>query len=136
MKLKIVLISCVSKKKEHSSKAHDLYISALFKKNLQYAFKLNPDKIFILSAKYGLVSLDDEIEPYDLTLNSMSAGEIRKWAKGVLHQLSEKTDLQFDQFIFLAGEKYRKHLIPYLAHFEVPMAGLRIGEQLHRLGEE
>jgi len=47
---KIVLISCVSKKLHHKSKAQDLYVSSLFLKNLQYAKSLNPDKIFILSA--------------------------------------------------------------------------------------
>ena len=59
------------------------------RKNLHYALKLAPDKIFILSAKYGLVGLDEEIEPYDLTLNTMLAKEIKHWADGVLHQLAE-----------------------------------------------
>lgn len=60
---KIVLISCVSQKRSHRSKAKDLYISALFKKNLAYARRLNPDAIYILSAKYGLVDLETEIDP-------------------------------------------------------------------------
>jgi cytoplasmic iron level regulating protein YaaA (DUF328/UPF0246 family) len=83
---KIVLISCVSKKLPRNSKARDLYISPLFKKNLQYALKLAPDQIFILSAKYGLVGLDDEIEPYEMTLNTMSVKEIKQWANSVLRQ--------------------------------------------------
>jgi cytoplasmic iron level regulating protein YaaA (DUF328/UPF0246 family) len=132
---KLVLISCVSKKRPTKSKARDLYISPLFKKNLNYAIKLAPDQIFVLSAKYGLVGLDDEIEPYDLTLNAMSANEIKQWANGVLRQLSTKADLQHDQFIFLAGAKYRKYLIPHLAHVEVPLEGLPIGKQLQRLSE-
>jgi cytoplasmic iron level regulating protein YaaA (DUF328/UPF0246 family) len=90
---KIVLISCVSKKRDQICRARDLYISPLFKKNLQYAQKLTPDKIFILSAKYGLVGLDDEIEPYDLTLNTMSSREIKRWATGVLRVLAQKADL-------------------------------------------
>ena len=132
---KIILISCVSKKLPHKSKARDLYISALFKKNLQFAQKLNPDQTFVLSAKYGLVRLDDEIEPYDLTLNTMSTAEIRLWANGVLRQLAEVSDLQQDHFIFLAGDKYRKYLLPRLKNVEIPLQGLRIGEQLHRLSE-
>ena len=135
MSKKIVLISCVSKKLSRKSKARDLYISTLFKKNLQYAIMLHPDQIFILSAKYGLVGLDDEIEPYDLTLNTMSAQENREWAKRVLSQLSEKADLTDDRFIFLAGAKYRKYLVPHMTHVEVPMEGLRIGEQLHKLSD-
>ncbi len=130
---KIVLISCVSKKRSHKSKARDLYISPLFKKNLQYALKLKPDQIFILSAKYGLVSLDEEIEPYDLTLNIMSANEVKQWAEGVVRDLARWSDLQQDEFIFLAGAKYRKYLLEHLAHVQIPFEGLTIGRQLQQL---
>ncbi len=121
---KIVLISCVSKKRPVKSKARDLYISPLFKKNLEYALKLKPDQIFILSAKYGLVSLDEEIEPYDLTLNTMSADEVKDWSKRVILDLTNQADLEEDLFIFLAGAKYRKYLVGHLTHFEVPFEGL------------
>jgi hypothetical protein len=133
---KIVLISCVSRKRTYKSKAKDLYISDLFKKNMQYALRLKPDQIFILSAKYGLVSLDEEIEPYDLTLNTMPAADVKHWAEGVINQLSSQTDMQQDQFIFLAGAKYRKHLVGQMAHFEIPFEGLTIGRQLHKLKEQ
>ena len=97
---KVVLISCVSKKLHHKSKAQDLYISPLFKKNLQYAKSLNPDKIFILSAKYGLLRLDEEIEPYDKTLNKMRSNEIKEWANSVLNQLKKLTDLEMINLYF------------------------------------
>lgn len=61
---KIVLISCVSKKRKHRAKVSDLYISLLFELALQYARKLQPNVIFVLSAEYGLLDLDTEIEPY------------------------------------------------------------------------
>jgi hypothetical protein len=130
---KIILISCVSKKRSYKSKARDLYISPLFKKNLKYALKLQPDQVFILSAKYGLVSLDEEIEPYDVTLNTMSAKEIKDWSAAVLRDLAGQTDLQQDQFIFLAGPKYRKYLVEHFTHFEIPFEGLTIGRQLQQL---
>ena len=84
---KIVLISCVSKKQPHRAKAKDLYISPLFRKNMAYAQKLKPDAVYILSAKYGLLDLEADIEPYDLTLNNMPVGEIKAWAENVLEQL-------------------------------------------------
>ena len=46
---RIVLISCVSKKLPHPARAKDLYVSPLFRLNLQYARKLQPDAIYILS---------------------------------------------------------------------------------------
>jgi cytoplasmic iron level regulating protein YaaA (DUF328/UPF0246 family) len=130
---KIILISCVSKKHTQKSRARELYISALFKKNLQYALRQDPDQIFILSAKYGLVMLDEEIEPYNLTLNTMSAPEIKRWAEQVLQQLLAHTDVENDLFIFLAGAKYRKYLIPHLTHVQIPFEGLTIGRQLQQL---
>jgi cytoplasmic iron level regulating protein YaaA (DUF328/UPF0246 family) len=130
---KILLISCASQKRSHRSKAKDLYISALFKKNLAYAQRLNPDVIYILSAKYGLLDLDTEIEPYNLTLNTMSAGDIRIWAERVFQQLRQVVDVRQDHFIFLAGIKYRKYLIPNLVSYEIPMEGLTIGKQLQAL---
>jgi hypothetical protein len=130
---KIVLISCVSKKRSYKSKSRDLYISLLFKNNLQYAFKLKPDQIFILSAKYGLLSLDEEIEPYDLTLNTISAKEVKDWSERVLRDLAANPSGWQDQFIFLAGAKYRKYLLEHMAHAEIPFEGLPIGKQLQQL---
>ena len=130
---KIVLISCVSKKKPHTAKAEDLYISPLFRLNLQYAKSLKPDSIFILSAKYGLLELDQEITPYDVTLNDMPSAQVKAWAEKVIEQLRKQADLQHDQFIFLAGERYRKYLTPHLAFYVIPLQGLTIGKQLHYL---
>jgi hypothetical protein len=132
---KIVLISCVSKKLPFKAPAQNLYISPLFKKNIAYAQRLKPDDIYILSAKYGLVELDQVIEPYDLTLNNMGAGEIKAWASRVVRQLSACADLQQDHFIFLAGQKYRKYLLPNICSYEIPMEGLTIGKQLQALSK-
>lgn len=129
----IVLISCVSKKLDYPSKAKDLYISPLFRLNLEYSKKLTPDQVFILSAKYGLIELDEVISPYDLTLNNMSVKDRKAWSSKVLSQLRIQTDLDRDKFIFLAGQKYRQYIIPYLKSYEIPLEGLTIGKQLQFL---
>jgi hypothetical protein len=129
----VVLISCASKKLPHEAPARDLYTSPLFRYNLAYAQTLDPDHIFILSAKYGLLSPDTVIEPYDLTLNNLRAAGIRQWANDVLGQLRKEADPDRDHFIFLAGEKYRRYLLPHLSSYDVPMKGLPIGKQLQYL---
>ena len=126
----IILIGCVKTKLDHKAKAEELYISDLFKGRLKYAKMLNPDYIYILSAKYGLVDLKQEIEPYDKTLNTMPAVEIKKWADEVVGQLSKTADLQNDKFLFLCGKEYRKYLIPYIANHEVLLGNLSQGNQL------
>jgi len=125
-----VLISCVSKKLDRPAPAKDLYTSTLFKSAYQYATSLKPDTIFVLSAKYGLLSCDKVIAPYDETLNDMKARQVEAWAKRVLTELAQRTDLEKDHFVFLAGDKYRKYLVPHLRHYRIPMEGLRIGKQL------
>ncbi|MBU0963071.1 MAG: hypothetical protein KKD48_04170 [Nanoarchaeota archaeon] len=133
---KVVLISCVSKKLNHKSKAKDLYVSPLFKKEFEYAKLLNPDKIFILSAKYGLLKLDEEIEPYNKTLNKMLSNEIKEWADSVLNQLKKVSDLNKDEFVFLAGKNYRKFLLPSLKYYKIPMEHITLFYQLGWLKKE
>lgn len=126
---RIVLISCVSQKVGVTIKARDMYISDWFKKAMKYAEKMNPDGIYILSAKYGLLHLDDLIAPYNLTLNEMSTVEARGWASKVIMQLKQVADLENDEVTFLAGDKYRRYLVEHIKHCRIPMMGMKIGEQ-------
>lgn len=132
---KIVLISCVGQKLPYKTRAEELYTSSLFIFCLSYAKSLKPHAIFILSAKYGLTALDQEIEPYELTLKTMKEPQVRNWAETVLGQLRRHCDLMNDEFIILAGERYRKYLVPHMGHVQIPLEGLRIGEQLKWLKE-
>lgn len=130
---RIILISCANKKEPQRARAEELYDSPLFKKCLQYARRQKPDKVFILSAKHGLLELDEEIEPYDITLNNLTSGQVTAWADGVLQQLEKHADFQRDRFILLAGERYRKYPALYLASCEIPLLGMPIGKQLQFL---
>lgn len=117
----------------HGARAEDLYISPLFKINLAFSHSLKPTKIFILSAKYGLVDLEQELEPYEQTLNTMSAPEIKNWAEKVKEQMRGKIDFENDEVVFLAGEKYRKYLLSFFRNVSIPLKGLSIGKQLQYL---
>jgi len=126
----IVLLSCVATKLPKPAPAQELYNSPLFKRSLEYALSLDPNDIVILSAKYYVLSLDRVISPYDKTLLNMPDEEVREWAVQVLKILADKYDLDNDKFIILAGEKYRKYLVPQIKHWSAPLKGLRIGQQL------
>lgn len=129
---RVVLISCAKSKLNHPAKARDLYISPQFQKSFTYANILKPDAIFILSAKYGLVEPDQVISPYEKTLKNLSA-EKRAWAGSVLTSLRQHSDLKSDLFIILAGQDYRKYLLPELRYFTIPLEGLSQGRQLQEL---
>ena len=132
----VVCISCVKKKRSGARAAKDLYISSLFCKMLAVAQRRKPQKIFILSAKYGLLNLDDVIEPYEQTLKNMNKPDRLAWARRVIEKLGQQTDLNNDHFVFLAGVPYRENLVPYLKHYSVPMEGLVFGHQLQWLDEQ
>jgi len=97
------------------------------------------DKWFILSAKHGLLSPDDVIEPYEKTLNRMRVTERQSWAKQVLGSLTSPIK-QADRVVILAGMRYREllheELLAMCRQIEVPMEGLRIGKQLQWLEQE
>ena len=134
---KIALVACVGTKNTVPSPARELYTSAWFRKASSYAQQVAA-RWFILSAKYGLVLPDQVIAPYDETLNCMRAAQRRAWAKRVLQALRHEVHAG-DDIIILAGQRYREHLIDPLesrgCNVEIPMRGLRIGEQLRWLNE-
>ena len=134
---KVVLISCVSKKCSYKTEAQNMYTSPLFVKSLKYASDiLKPKKIFILSAKYGLLNINEEIEPYNETLNGKNKKEKEEWANNVLNQLKKECKINNDRFIFLAGRNYYEYLILYLPNNEILMKNLPIGKRLQWLKEK
>ena len=126
-----VFISCVKSKRKTKAKARDMYISPLFRYSLKYALSLTSEnKIYILSAKYGLLKLNEVINPYELTLNTMSESEKKKWAYKVYLQM-KKCGLNFDEdAIFLTGKNYRKYLITKFPNATAPLKNLGLGMQL------
>lgn len=122
--MKNVFITCVKKKADKKCAARDLYISALFKKNLAYAESLKPDNIYILSAKHHLVELDDILEPYNETLLDYSADQKKEWAEEVIKQMEKKGIKSSDDNIFLAGKVYTKYLKEYFPKAKYPFESL------------
>ena len=129
---KIALIGCTSSKKDMACKAVDMFSpSAYFNLRLEYCKKNNYDKIFILSSKCGLLDLNEIIEPYDFSLQAAPKEYKKEWSDKVLNDLKEKTDIQDDEYILLAGDAYTKNIKKSLKHTYNPVEGLRIGKQLH-----
>jgi len=50
--------------------------------------------------------LNEEIEPYDKTLNKMGSNEKKEWANYVLNQMRKSTDIKNDEFIFCYLKRY------------------------------
>jgi uncharacterized protein DUF6884 len=115
--------------------ARSLYVSDWFLKARCYT-EASGCCWFILSAEHGLVEPDRVIAPYERTLNTMPIAERRAWGNRVSEQLDAVVP-SLSHVVFLAGARYRDFLVPILTGrgvtVSVPMAGLRIGEQLRWL---
>jgi len=87
----------------------------------------------ILSAKYGLLSPDEVIEPYDLTLKGASKQFKWEWAHRVDQQIRKAIDKK-KRLIVLAGDDYYGPLTEASTndplHFLAPMRGLSLGNRL------
>ncbi len=128
----LVLVSCVSQKLSEPASARLLYRSEWFTKVRTLIETRNADW-FILSALYGLVAPDSRIAPYEKTLNTAGVAERRAWAENVCQQMSPHL-IGRRRIVIFAGQRYREFLVPALLRdgyeVDVPMANLRIGEQL------
>ena len=133
----IILMSCGAKKESTPQQAKNLYIGGYFKKILAYAEFLsnkNNAEIFILSAKYGVLELNEIIKPYDLTLNNKDEKYKKNWSYKVIKQLESKIK-RTDKIIFLAGENYIKYLKMHYINYEEPLKGLGMGKKMKVITE-
>lgn len=122
-------------KKTEPCVAKDLYIGTYFKTNLAYAQYLGADKIYILSAKYGILELSDEIAPYNKNLNVASRREEKIWAYSCYIQLKEKNVDFNEQAFFLGGKVYWQYLSQLFPHKNIPFAHKKNGVQVHIMRE-
>ncbi|WP_257351557.1 DUF6884 domain-containing protein [Pseudalkalibacillus decolorationis] len=133
MKHKIGLLATGRKKLDHSAPVIEFYTSPLFQKSVQYAQK-QYDRFYFYNAKDGLLLPGDKLEPYDLSIKTFSIMEKKVWARKVI-EVFKKYESPDKVNVYLHGGKvYRDHLEPQLEqkgyHYEIPMKGLGIGQQL------
>ena len=135
---KVFLISCTKSKQDYQCTAEEMYKpSPLYQNALDYALQRVEDKnnqIFILSAKYGLLTLTSQIAPYELTLKNMPSVECAQWGKRVYEQLAKLFDINKTEFIFLAGNDYIEPLRTYLPIYKNPLQGMPLGVRVQWLG--
>ena len=135
MSNRIGLVGCVKKKLDTPARAESLYVSTLFNGRRSYVERFC-DEWWIISAKHGLVSPDEILEPYDLTLKKMGRDQRRTWSLRVLTE-SERivSPGTGDTIEIHAGSEYRdfglvEGLLRLGCIVENPTERLTLGEQL------
>lgn len=131
----LVVIPCGGKKRKTASfvEAATLYTGSYFRACLRAALALTtPDRVRILSAKHGLLRLDEKIAPYDLRMgNGGAISHDRLDAQATGAGLREERDV-----VVLAGHDYARLALFVWPHAKVPLRGVGgLGFQLKRLRE-
>lgn len=122
----IVFIGCGKKKNNKRCFAKEMYLGNYFTTCLDYAKTLtSEDNIYILSAKYGVLSLDSIIEPYNVTLNDFNQQQNEVWKNMVVNQLKELKISSEESVTMLCGKNYYNNLLTYFHHIELPLKDLK-----------
>ena len=126
----IYIIGCSKNKLKKMDYAKNLYTGALFKTAYKYALKrTSEDKIFILSAKYGLIKHRELIAPYNEQIGkneSITIDSVRAQVKrfGILDK----------DVTVLAGITYTAFLANiFNKPLHLPISKLEIGDAIHYL---
>lgn len=135
MTSKIGFVACSKTKGGQRLPAAALYTSPLFRKSLLAAID-SCDKVFILSAKHGVLECDEPIDPYDLTLKTMKSAERAAWGERVGTQLKKMLN-PGDKAAMYCGKDYLSPLRSNLADLNViverPLGDLSLGSRLSLL---
>src|SRR4051794_36042814 len=85
-------VGCVAMKQTEGAPAKDLYLSTVWRGRRRHA-ESRDVPWFILRARYGLVEPEQHLDPYNLALTDLSAGERRAWGDRVVADLAERLPL-------------------------------------------
>jgi hypothetical protein len=116
---KLVIIPCGGAKLTEPAPAADIYIGSMFADTLRTARTMTSDEnIRILSAKHGLMKLDEIVEPYNVKMgdaDSISADDLRDQVTELHEQYSH-----FD---------YRIHTLLPKAYYRELWAAVHTGQR-------
>ena len=119
--INIVFIPCGASKLYRKTKAQYMYRGYYYHACLSLARWLaKKEHIFILSAKYGMLGLEEEIEPYELRLSKQGKKYQLKWRNKVLRQMRK---LPKGKRIFICPNSYAKF---FKGLFLLPQVGILI----------
>jgi hypothetical protein len=105
--IRVGLVGCGSRKGAAPAKARDLYEGCGFADQLGYATRPGRyDRVYILSAKFLLVGLDQVVPPYDVSLDDYSRVERLAWGRMVADLLFAQLKGVPARVEVLAGAKY------------------------------
>lgn len=128
----LVVVPCGGRKLQRPAPAGALYVGPYHRACRRAAAALSPRRTLILSARHGLVGLDEVLAPYDTTFGDPDAVT----ADHVAAQADQRGLRAVAGVVVLAGRRYVAATRLAWPQALDPLAGSRgMGEQLARLAE-
>jgi hypothetical protein len=131
----IGLVACAKSKLDRAAPARELYCSPLFRGSLAYA-EQRCERVYIVSAKHGLVRPDEVIAPYDETVKRMAQRERQLWGARIVTALLTEHRAG-DEYLVLASGDYIAPIVDAWLTGGVgelflrkPLEGMQIGQRL------
>lgn len=128
---RVVVVSCGGRKADGPAVAGELYTGSYHRAMRRAADALTRDggRVLILSARYGLVELDELLAPYELRLGDAGAVSAER-----VREQAEALGVADEAVTVLGGRAYVELAREVWVDAEAPLAGSRgICEQLGRL---
>lgn len=111
MTKKLVIIPCGAAKQEQAAPAAELYLGSMFKDALRTARTMTADEnIRILSAKHGLLKLDEIVDPYEKTIDTAGTFERQILNLQLMKLMNQLSPYRYKMHLLLP-KKYVKHLV-------------------------
>ena len=124
----IVIISCGHTKRKEKSPAWKLYTGSYFRSCLRCASRWAKRKdIYIISAKYGIVTLDTELEPYEVKVKGVTNWWSQNRIEGAVDiatvekQIKELKILRNPPVVFIGGRDYLRLLKQLIPDIKAPL---------------
>lgn len=136
--VKVALVGCGARKRPGSHAARDLYTGSLFRAAFAHAER-TADEVYIVSALWGLVAPDAQLEAYERALDALSKPEREAWADRIVSDLAERFAGLSVRIAIYAGAAYADELEEAIRRrvtdlridsFAVPLEGLPLGRRL------
>ncbi len=133
----IGLVACSAKKHERPAPARELYCSPLFRLSIADAIR-TCTAVYVMSAKHGLVELDQVIAPY----NDKLPRGAWQWARTLLDDLEVRHPAMPDVALY-GGANYIDPILteadnrdaPWVGKLICPLVGMQIGQRLQWLSQ-
>lgn len=113
---RVALVGCGKAKAAEPRQALQLYTGRLFRAAVDFAIATH-DEVFIVSAKHGLLPLEQHVEPYDLSMRDLSPAARALWGDDVARALVDAMGGVRMAVTVLMGESYARWLQPALARY-------------------